>query len=280
MSFLRIGTLNLWGDSHELLERLNRAASWVQAENVDVLAVQEVTPLGDDTTTATRLCELSGFHHATPMVTHDGQMSTCAVLTKQQHQAHSSELLVLPGETWQGAKMFAAVCHVDVGGANLPVASTHLAWGSLNEALRLEQARWLSAYFDTLLGVSETEAPAVLCGDTNAWPDSDSMRYLRGRTAIAPAALWTDAWDHPLDRSDNGATSSATNPYAVHTALTMRKGRDAVLDATLLPERRIDYIFSRGWRHGRVFSPTNTTVVRDPLMSDHFALVTDLLLDY
>ena len=279
MTYLRIGTLNLWGDSHKRLERLERAAEWVNTHNIDVLAVQEVTPL-DTTTTATRICELSGFHHATPIETPDGQMSTCAVLTKEEELTTSSELLVLPRLTWDKRQMYAAVCHVTVGGIDLPVASTHLAWGSLNEDVRLEQARWLSGFFDELLGVSETEAPAVLCGDMNAWPDSDSMRYLRGRTALTPAALWTDAWDHPLDPADNGATSSAANPYAIHTALNMRAGRDAVLDATLLPERRIDYIFSRGWRHGRVFTPTNTTVIRDPLMSDHFALVTDLVLDH
>ena len=113
----------------------------------------------------------------------------------------------------------------------------------------------------------------------NAWPDSDSVRYLGGRTAFEPATLWTDAWDRALDPSDNGATSSGVNPYAIHTALNMRTGPDAVLDATLLPDRRIDYIFSRGWRHGRVFSPTSTRVVREPLMSDHYAVVTDLILD-
>jgi endonuclease/exonuclease/phosphatase family metal-dependent hydrolase len=276
VSQVRIGTLNLWGDPHDRLERLERAAGWLVAEGLDALAVQEIVPYGDGTT-ATRLCELSGYHHATPVRSSTGALSTCAVLTKEG--GLGGEVVVLPGRGWEGASMFAAVCALPVAGEQLPVVSTHLAWGSLNEALRLEQAQWLVRYFDEKLGASEREAPAVLCGDMNAWPDSDSMRYLRGRTVLSPATLWTDAWDHPLDQTDNGATSTGENPYARHTALTMREGRDAVLDATLLPERRIDFIYSRGWRHGRMFTPTRTRVVRSPLMSDHYAVVSDLILE-
>ena len=278
VAYLRIGTLNLWGDPHERLERLEIVSKWVCAEDIDVLAVQEVTSL-ENGTTATHLCDLSGFHHATPVATSDGSMSSCAVLTRRELDAGKSELLLLPGLTAPGEKMFAAVCHIPVAGVYLPVASTHLAWGSLREAERLDQAKTLVHYFDTLLDASESESPAVLCGDMNAWSDSDSVRYLGGRTAFEPATLWTDAWDHALDPSDNGATSSGLNPYAIRTALNMRTGPDAVLDATLLPDRRIDYIFSRGWRHGRVFSPTSTRVVRDPLMSDHYAVVTDLIIN-
>jgi endonuclease/exonuclease/phosphatase family metal-dependent hydrolase len=245
------------------------------AEELDVLAVQEIVPHGDGTT-ATLICEMSGYHHATPLEAADGQTSTCAVLTKEGRLG--GEVLILPGKGWEGAAMFAAVCDVLVAGVVIPVVSTHLAWGSLNEALRLEQTQWLTSYFDETLGASEREAPAVLCGDMNAWPDSDSMRYLRGRSVFSPATLWTDAWEHPLDQNDNGATSTGENPYARYTALTMREGRDAVLDTELLPDRRIDYIYSRGWRHGRMYSPTRTRVVREPLMSDHYAVVSDLII--
>ena len=275
MAHLRVGTLNLWGDPHDRLERLERAAWWMTAEELDVLAVQEIVPY-EDGTTATLLCEMSGYHHGTPLEAADGQTSTCAVLTKSE-STHGA-VLALPGRTWDGLEMFAAACHVTTAFGTLPVVSSHLAWGSLNEALRLEQAQWLTSYFDETLGASEREAPAVLCGDMNAWPDSDSMRYLRGRSALSPATLWTDAWDHPLDQSDNGATSTGDNLYARYTALTMREGRDAVLDAELLPDRRIDYIYSRGWRHGRMYSPTRTRVVREPLMSDHYAVVSDLII--
>jgi endonuclease/exonuclease/phosphatase family metal-dependent hydrolase len=244
-------------------------------EGLDVLAVQEVAP-HEGGTTALVLAEMSSYHHATPVYDSDGVPASCAVLTRVE--CAPGELLCLPGQNTEGGPISAAICRVVAGGETLPVASVHLAWGSLNERLRLDQAKTLVAYFDQVLGASEQEAPALLCGDLNAWPDSDSVRYLRGRSADAPATMWTDAWERPLDPTDAGVTSSATNEYARFTALGMRQGRDAVLDASLLPDRRIDYIFSRGWRHGRIFSPNGTRVVEEPLMSDHYAVVTDLIL--
>jgi endonuclease/exonuclease/phosphatase family metal-dependent hydrolase len=275
VAYVRIGTLNLWGNPHDRLERLERTAHWMAVEGLDVLAVQEVAP-HEGSTTATVLAEMSSYHHATPVQDREGVLASCAVLTRVE--CAPGELLRLPGQNTEGGPVSAAVCWVETGGEALPVASVHLAWGSLNERLRLDQAKTLVSHFDDVLGASEREAPALLCGDLNAWPDSESVRYLRGRSAEAPATMWTDAWERPLDPSDSGTTSSANNEYARFTALGMREGRDAVVDAGLLPDRRIDYIFSRGWRHGRIFSPVRTRVVRAPLMSDHYAVVSDLIL--
>ena len=64
----------------------------------------------------------------------------------------------------------------------------------------------------------------------NAAPDSDEMRMLTGRTAVAaPKLVFHDAWEVAGDGA--GMTWSNDNPYAA-------------LD--LEPSRRIDYVFA-GW---------------------------------
>jgi endonuclease/exonuclease/phosphatase family metal-dependent hydrolase len=170
---------------------------------------------------------------------------------------------------------FAAVAWLDTIAGPLLVISAHLAWGGSNEHQRLSQAKHIVNWVDECLGPDDTDA-AIIAGDFNALPDSDTLRWLTGKSAVAPGTLWTDAWER--NTGGDGATSSSQNSYAIHTSLTYATERAAVLDATLLPDRRIDFILSRGWRNGRAFSPTGTHVVREPLMSDHYALVTDLLL--
>jgi hypothetical protein len=60
--------------------------------------------------------------------------------------------------------------------------------------------------------------------------------------------------------------------------LVVVQGDCGALKMGMLPDRCIDFILSRGWRYGRAFSPSATEVVREPLMSDHYALVAHLLI--
>ena len=275
MEILRVATLNLWNFDHQWRERLESTSEWITDACVDVLCIQEIVER-DGRPTSALLCELSGMHLATPLG-FNGVETTTAVLVKDASLIRSSELVPMTGHTAAHVAAFAAVCELETAAGVLPVASVHLAWGSLEEAARLKQLQHLAGWFDERLGASEQEAPAIIAGDFNAWPDSESVRYIKGRTAHFPATMWTDAWDHSTNERD-GITSSGSNPYASHTAMTYRQGRDGNIADGLLPDRRIDYVFSRGWRHGRVFTPTNTHVVMEPLMSDHYAVVTDLLL--
>jgi endonuclease/exonuclease/phosphatase family metal-dependent hydrolase len=79
------------------------------------------------------------------------------------------------------------------------------------------------------LGRGVGDAPQILCGDFNATPDSDEMRFLRGLCTLEGRRThWQDAWlrMHP---SDEGVTWSSENQWA-------RRWRSLDLD------RRIDYI--------------------------------------
>jgi endonuclease/exonuclease/phosphatase family metal-dependent hydrolase len=110
------------------------------------------------------------------------------------------------------------------------------------------------------------KAPLVVAGDFNAAPDSDEIRTLLGhRDTVRPGFVLFDAWDRAPDRGA-GATWSRSNPWAA---------------PNLLPDRRIDYIFT-GWpRRGGVGSAKaarlgGITPHDGVLPSDHYAVIADL----
>jgi endonuclease/exonuclease/phosphatase family metal-dependent hydrolase len=104
-----------------------------------------------------------------------------------------------------------------------------------------------------------------VAGDLNAPPDSDEVRMLTGRTAPArPGFVLFDAWE--AAGGGSGATWARTNPWAA---------------SSLLPDRRIDYVFV-GWpRRGGRGSVVRawlagTDAISGVVPSDHYAVVADL----
>jgi endonuclease/exonuclease/phosphatase family metal-dependent hydrolase len=112
-------------------------------------------------------------------------------------------------------------------------------------------------------GQREARRPLLVGGDFNAPPDSDEIRMLTGlRPPPVDGLVMFDAWDAAVDRPD-GATWSRANPWAA---------------PTLLPSRRIDYLFV-GWpRRGGVGSVVSaeligTEPVGDVVASDHYGVL-------
>lgn len=272
MSTLRVATLNLWHGELDVTQRLEAAAAWVQESAVDILCVQEVFEY-EGAPTSEVLAGLAGMAVATPTRRGDDVVATGVLVTESIHALVGSSGLLNIG----GQSPLAAWCSIAGATRRLPVMSAHLCWGGMNEHVRLKQARKIVKFFDDALDGSDLLQPAILCGDFNAEPSSDTVRYFTGNLAATPGTYWTDAWL----RNDGGAGATTTpqNPYTRYTALSHPTDKAPVLDPMLLPDRRIDYVMVRGWRHGRVFSPVNTSVVQEPLMSDHYAVVTELLID-
>lgn len=109
-------------------------------------------------------------------------------------------------------------------------------------------------------------APLMVAGDFNAGPDSDEIRMLVGRRdTVRPGFVLFDAWDSAPD-GQAAVTWSRSNPWAA---------------PSLLPDQRIDYIFT-GWpRRGGVGSATAARLIGDTphegvLPSDHYAVIADL----
>ena len=171
------------------------------------------------------------------------------------------QLPALPPAQWGGIAQRAVI---DGPRRPILVYDVALDWPPHGSAARQHALRYLA----DLIADDPVSATALLvvAGDFNAAPDSDEIRMLVGaRASVRPGFVLFDAWDAAV-AGGSGATWSRANPWAA---------------ASLLADRRIDYIFT-GWpRRGGVGSATATWLAgTDPhdgvLPSDHYAVVAAL----
>jgi endonuclease/exonuclease/phosphatase family metal-dependent hydrolase len=109
--------------------------------------------------------------------------------------------------------------------------------------------------------------PAILCGDMNAEPDSDEIRYLCGLTTLGTgrSVYFQDTFAIAGDGTP-GFTYTRRNPYSG----PLRE-----------PDRRIDYIWVRGRDDAHRGEPLDARVVFDAPVngtypSDHFGVLATL----
>ncbi len=87
------------------------------------------------------------------------------------------------------------------------------------------------------LGRGNGDPPQILCGDFNATPDSDEMRFLRGLTTLAGRRThWQDAWLRLHDEPRRGAPPAEGITWSSDNDQT-RPLRSLDLD------RRIDHVY-------------------------------------
>ena len=87
------------------------------------------------------------------------------------------------------------VLFADIDGPRgaLQVFCTHLNWRFDHSEVRQDQVRLIGAFVDEC---RPRDYPPILSGDMNAAPDSDEIRILTGRTAVAvPKLVFHDAWE-------------------------------------------------------------------------------------
>jgi endonuclease/exonuclease/phosphatase family metal-dependent hydrolase len=161
--------------------------------------------------------------------------------------------------------------------AGLDVFSTHLAAAPHHAHHRLaqvlaidEHVRRIRGDLDAQVFGTQREAmPAILCGDFNAEPDSDEIRFLSSLTVVeGRTAYWQDAWRVAGDGP--GYTQDwRHNPLAA---------------ALGVPRKRIDYVFvgdpfQRRGRAGRVVAAEVAfdASLTGRVASDHAGLVVDVV---
>jgi len=157
------------------------------------------------------------------------------------------------------------VLHVTVDGARGPIQlfAVMLDYPLGAGAVRQDQVRQLVRFIGE---VASRRDLVIVCGDFNTDPDSDEIRMLTGRAAVAsPGMVFYDSWEMAGDGSP-GFTWSNRNPLAA---------------VSLYPNRRFDYIFSAWPRRGGVGHPVKCELlgVRPPeedQISDHYGLLADL----
>jgi endonuclease/exonuclease/phosphatase family metal-dependent hydrolase len=150
--------------------------------------------------------------------------------------------------------------------ACVDVYSAHLQPQRQQAFHRVRQVLFID---DAIRGTCDPSSsmPPILCGDFNAGPPSDEIRYLTGNAVIdGRSTYFQDAWAVTHDRG--GVTQDPANDFY------------APLN---LPPKRIDYVFVgdpflRPGGAGRVISASLAfhEPRTDTLASDHYGLSVDI----
>jgi endonuclease/exonuclease/phosphatase family metal-dependent hydrolase len=258
-SALRFVTLNLWNEQGPHEARLHLVAEGLRGLGPDVVALQEVRQRGGLANQAETLARaLSMKHVYTPAARWGGGEEGLALLARHPIAASLFEPLPAPGE---GRAVLGARIQAPKG--EVFAVTTHLSYRLADGAWRERQAVAVDAFCRRLAG----DALCVLCGDFNAAPDCDEIRFLRGRvTLCGRRTYWQDAFARVHDRTD-GFTWAARNPYTV---------------PHLEPDRRIDYVFVSPVRRDGTGTVIHAEVVLDRpdgrgvWPSDHFGVLCDV----
>ncbi|MBK7538346.1 MAG: endonuclease/exonuclease/phosphatase family protein [Myxococcales bacterium] len=248
MARLRLVTLNLWGTQPPLERRLALAIRQLRALDPDVIALQEVRPLPDSPggaeprTTAHALAEALGLcaRYATAVRWDDGAYPGAvageeglALLTRSPLLA--TRVLPLPEPRPTEARILLSG-QVATAAGPIWVHTTHLHYRLDDGLAREAQVQAIDAELRGL-GRGLGDSPQLLCGDFNAEPDSDEIRFLRGAATLGGRRThFQDAWlrrHREAVRGDGPAQGITWSSENEHT----RPLRSLDID------RRIDYVF-------------------------------------
>ncbi len=266
MSTLKVVTLNLWGEQPPLERRMQLAADGLRALAPDVIGLQEVRQVaGAVANQAETLARALGmqcyFEPATPW---GGGEEGLAILSR--HPIVERRVHELPHAVPAERRLVLGVV-VDAPAGPVAVYTTHLNYRLADGGKREDQV----VAVDQHIAAVPSELPRILCGDFNATPDSDEIRFLRGlHTAAGRRTFWQDAWERRHGRAD-GFTWARANPYTARLRWLER-------------DRRLDYIFvSPMKRDGRgVVLDCRIALDRaaddGAYASDHFALYAEIQL--
>jgi endonuclease/exonuclease/phosphatase family metal-dependent hydrolase len=258
---MRVVTWNVWCHFGPWPQRFEQVQAELVEHAPDVIALQEVWK-SDGHNVVGDLADALGFHVAEALEWYEPMalVSGCAVLSRWP-VLHNEFVRAVPTERNPGALI--QWTQIDGPRGAFDVFTLMLDWRLDLSETRQRQVCELAAYVKEN---SSTDRLAVICGDFNAAPDSEEIRMLNGRSnAAAPGLMLLDAWDVAGDGSA-GHTWSNANPWAA---------------IALLPDRRIDYLFSAWPRPEGIGHAVNCELIgrgtnNSIPPSDHYGVMADL----
>ncbi len=271
---LRVVTLNFWGTEPDLEARLALAERQLSALHVDVIAMQEVRPLDGKhgRTTADVLADALQLHRVYEVTVeweddaffagHPGGQEGLAILSR--YPITDRRVVRLPEARPTEKRILLSAC-IDTPSGEVWCHSTHLHY-RLDDGLARERQ---VVAIDEALRAIDTEAPQLLCGDFNASPEHDEIRFLRGLTTLAGRRThYQDAFAR-VQPDARGFTWSSENEQT-------RPLRSLDID------RRIDYVFVTTRRKDGRGTVHDARVVLDErdehgnCASDHYGLLAEV----
>lgn len=179
----------------------------------------------------------------------------------------------------RGSKGGFCYATTEIDGQLINVFSAHLAWGGNTEARRLQQAEHIDRIAEKLER-SYPDSISILGGDLNAQPESRTIRFLTGvdlNITNDESTLWVDAWTEAGSKENWTTSSNSTNSLGRITAFHAN-----IAYPGMVPDRRIDYIMTRGWAYGKPGYPLKFDYLIDPKkveVSDHNGIMADMMLE-
>ena len=274
MNSVRMCTINFWGLQPPLERRIALAIRQLDVLRPDIVAIQEVRPLNgvDGETTADRLADALGYGCVyEPALRWKADAFHAGFPAGEEGLAVLSNLPIverrataLPEARPTEARILLST-RVNTDAGAFWFHTTHLHWRLADGCARERQV----VAIDEIIQRIETPLPQVLCGDFNATPDSDEIRFLRGLCTLAGRrTYYQDAWlrVHP---QQPGLTWCALNPNT-------REMRSVDID------RRIDYVFvTTRCKDGRGTVLGAQVVLNEKdsdglCISDHYGVVADV----
>jgi endonuclease/exonuclease/phosphatase family metal-dependent hydrolase len=274
---LRVVTLNFWGIEAPLDRRLALAEEQLRVLRPDVICLQECRPLDGvaGSTTAHVLADALGMHaRYAPAVRWDSGEEGLALITRAPLRDEDVQTLALPEPRPTEARLLLSGRIAIAGAEPVWVHTTHLHYRLDDGVAREQQVLAIDAAIRAC-GRGNTDAPQILCGDFNATPDSDEIRFLRGLTTLAGRRThFQDAWLRLHREAERGDGPEQGITWSAENELT-RPLRSLDID------RRIDYVFVTSRKkdgRGTVRHCAVALRERDAGLcaSDHYAVVADV----
>lgn len=282
---MRFATWNILGDKLNRAERLAIIAERIR--EYDFVAIQEVVlDEGQALNTANVLGHLTSMKVAScisgeiPNLV-SGEIQGTAILSR--YEIFESNISIFApikrtGDKFQEYRQYAACILRAPNGRLVLVCSVHFPWGAHNEARRLEHALSIDIQISKILQKLPAGTIAVLVGDFNCTPESETMRFLKGNAVYKQqSTFWVDIWD------DKGKESGYTfDPRIENSSLKETAFRSGIKDPIMMPPRRLDFILLKGWVYGRPGSPLLASIIGNSpsenglFGSDHFGLEAEI----
>jgi endonuclease/exonuclease/phosphatase family metal-dependent hydrolase len=268
MKTFRVATLNIWNRFGPWEQRLAAIRAGMASLAPDLVGLQEVVRLeageGDALDQAAAIADGLGYHIAYSRARDERYFGNAALSRWPIARQHVYELP--RGGTEERRTLLFAEVESPFGA--IPFFVTHLNWKFDEGHVRAAQVREIVLRVESLAVVGSF--PAVVVGDFNAEPDADEIRFMRGLTTMAGhgsgrCVYFQDAFAVAGDGSP-GFTYARSNPFAA----PLRE-----------PDRRIDYVFTRGRDDRFRGEPLEAALCFDDPVggvfpSDHFGVVATL----
>lgn len=275
MKTFRLAQLNLLNSPAGLEARYERLARHLELVRPTVLTLQEIT---DPELLLEKLAPLGFKYHCFTSFQHNAfdQIADAVGIVSRVPLTAPTEL---PFPVGPRPAMRA---EVELEGLRVGLATAHLAWGSTAEGVRLRQAEFLDEQADKFFAEAP-EGAFILAGDLNSDEDSRTVRFLRGvdlGSDNLTSTYWTDAYQVAGAPGEWATSDQGQGTLGPASAL-----RHGVVLPELLPQRRIDYILSHGWRYGKLGCPIAYGRFGAPLapedleLSDHYGIWADILVE-